>query len=221
VFKLLADIWERYPDADWKHYSPMYISILKNLVAKIPSMVTGGNSVPSLMLGLRAMSSSESLWFHFRDGNFVVPLVKVISLGYDARDELKSANDHVVNILFDIFENLTENMNTSPLLENVETVLEHLHIRFSQSSMRGVATSKMVRSAFALRSLRLLAHLGDVIASKLPTSSDLHDTAFKLVQLLLPFLEPTADSSSNIKVYILHIISKIVRTFRTVVVVVV
>ena len=68
----------------------------------------------------------------------------------------------------------------------------------------------MVRSAFALRSLKLLAHLGDLIASKLPTSSDLHDTASKLVQLLLPFLEPTADSSSNVKVYILHIITKIV-----------
>ena len=210
VFKLLAEIWERYPDADWRHYSPNYISILKNLVSKVPSMVTGGNSVPSLMLALRAMSSSESLWFHFQDGNFLEPLVKVISLGFDSRDELRAANDNVMNILFDIFENLTENMSTSPLLENVEIVLEHLHIRFSQSSKRGVAAAKMVRSAFALRSLKLLAHLGDLIASKLPTSSDLHDTASKLVQLLLPFLEPTADSSSNVKVYILHIITKIV-----------
>ena len=65
VFKLLAEIWERYPDTNWNKYSPMYISILKNLVSKVPSMVTGGNSVPSLMLGLRAMSSSESLWFPF------------------------------------------------------------------------------------------------------------------------------------------------------------
>ena len=73
------------------------------------------------------------------------PLVKVISLGFDTRDELRAANDNVMNILFDIFENLTDNMNTSPLLDNVEIVLEHLHIRFSQSSKRGVAAAKMVR----------------------------------------------------------------------------
>ena len=42
------------------------------------------------------------------------PLVKVISLGFDTRDELRAANDNVMNILFDIFENLTDNMNTSP-----------------------------------------------------------------------------------------------------------
>jgi len=210
-FKLLAEIWERYPNANWKQYSPFYMSILKDLVWKLPRVVSGGTSVPSLMKALRGLSTANPLWFHFVQGNFMEPLVKCLSVGYDETEvTLQPANDSVVNVLFDILENLTDDMKTSPLVSSLEVVLRHFHIRFSKSSQRGVAASKMVRSAFALRSLRLLAHLGDAIASKIQDRSDLVLTASKLVELLMPFLEPAAECSSDVKVYILRVIAKIV-----------
>lgn len=222
--KILGSLWQRFPDFQWTQWSLFYLPILRPLVESLPDVVSNASdnkSAPSILSSLYELSVDSRLWVQFEQGNFIEALLRCLSVGFDDEKQQRPAGDVVVNVVFDILENLSSNTDAfvadsndelvarSPLTSCLPQVLDHLYLRFSKTRNRGVAISRMIKGVFAPRALRLLSTLGQPLIEMLQEDERFLGTAEKLITLLLPFLDPKAECADSIRLNILRIVSSI------------